>query len=91
MFAEKTVHLGGGVPPEIMVSFADQLFARQGIQKRKIAYGFLQCGCPGNVPGADDIIFVGDDPAPVGFQARAVICPAHTEFFHGFICLCVGG
>ena len=84
VFLKEFGHFVDGCPPIVMVAFADELAAGQGIQKFQVFESFLQGDAPGNIAGKHDRIVFGNGFQPVFAQLLVVICPARSENIHRF-------
>ena len=59
------MHFGGGFPPQIVVALQNDLFARQRVDQRKIAFRFRKVDAPRNIPAQNNGVLRRNKRTPV--------------------------
>ena len=84
MLPEEPLHLGGGVPPVVVVALEQILLPRQGVDEPEVLQRFLQTHAPGQVAAQH-----GDVLRPQSgeglLQPEYIVLPAVSEDLHGFV------
>ena len=76
------MHFGGGFPPQIVVALQNDLFARQRVDQRKIAFRFRKVDAPRNIPAQNNGVLRRNKRTPVFDDLFRVPLPPAAENIH---------